>query len=40
MAVPAPEGSSPARLTTDELDALIADSQKQLAGVNELLEDR
>jgi len=34
------EGSTPVHLTLDELDALIAASQKQLAGVNKLLKDR
>lgn len=37
MADQMPNGSAPARLTLDELDALIAASQKQLAAVNELV---
>ena len=40
MVAQMPEGTTPKHLTLDELDALIAASQKQLAGVNELLKDR
>ncbi|MEV6584356.1 hypothetical protein [Kocuria rhizophila] len=40
MADQMPEGPAPAHLTLDDLDALIAASQKRLAGVNELLKDR
>ncbi|WP_276309574.1 hypothetical protein [Kocuria tytonicola] len=40
MSAQTPEGPAPVRLTLDELDALITTSQKQLAGVNELLKNR
>ncbi|WP_255416976.1 hypothetical protein [Kocuria sp. BT304] len=40
MAEQAPEGSALTHLSLDDLGALIAVSQKQLAGVNELLADR